>query len=343
MREAAEQNGHPERISLQSERMAALDGSADVYDQILRTAVQMVDADAATMRLFDLRTGTLKIVKGHNVSAGFLSQPSIRLGQGIAGRVVMEERPYSTANVATEPLCVNRDFARAEGITCMMNAPLKAGESTLGCITVYRKRTGEFTEQDLMVLGIFASQSAAAVARTRFLEDLQRQAVHDPLTGVYTKSAVLRELDARILLAARHRQQVSVLFIDIDNFRSFNEMQGRLLGDKMLCDLAAVLRSQCRRSDVIGRYGGDEFLVVAPHTARSGAVRLAAKLLDAARRHRFSGTGGYVHMTLSAGIAASPRDAKNVDELIEKADTAMYEAKRAGKRQVLCWDAKQRP
>lgn len=334
------QNTLLDRIFLISERITVFDGLQDVFGHIVKIAVQITSADAATIRLFDRKTGTLKIVKGYGVSTGFLSQPAVRMGQGITGRVVLEGKPFSTENVARVSHCVNKEFARLEGITSVLSVPLKTRDATIGCITVYRRKAEAFSEQDLIVLNIFAAQATEAVEKTQLVAELQKQAMFDSLTGVYNKGAVLRELASRLLLASRHKHQLSVIFLDLDNFKQFNELQGHLLGDKLLCDFAQILCRQCRKSDVVGRFGGEEFLIIAPNTSRRGAENMANKLLAATRQHRFSGTGGYVHITFSGGVAAYPQDGKDEQELLGRADKAMMHAKHSGKKKVCCWDRK---
>ncbi len=335
MRESLASKTVLDRIFFITERVVVFDGIDDVFAHIVRTAVQITHSEAATIRMFDLRTGLLKIVKGYGVSTGFLSQPDVRIGEGITGRVVLHGQPYATANVLKTPHCVHKEFARMEGIRSVLSVPLKSKESTLGCITVYRKKAKVFSEQDLIILSIFAAQAAEAVEKMQLIDDLQRQAMYDLLTGVYNKNAILAELDSRVKLANRHGHQTSVLFIDLDDFKSFNDTHGHLLGDKLLCDFARLISGHCRKSDVIGRFGGEEFVVVAPNTTRSGAVRLAGKLLSITRQYKFTGTDGPTHVTFSAGISSTPKDGADGFHLLKKADDAMYAAKEAGKNRVL--------
>jgi diguanylate cyclase (GGDEF)-like protein len=130
-----------------------------------------------------------------------------------------------------------------------------------------------------------------------------------------------------------------VIFIDLDNFKTFNDQHGHLLGDKMLHDFSRVLREHCRRIDVIGRFGGDEFVIVAPQTDSKGALALADKIQHAVTNFPFvsSIADASVHTTCSIGIASLPQDSKRADELLNNADQALYASKRRGKGCTSAW------
>ncbi|MDI6890344.1 MAG: sensor domain-containing diguanylate cyclase [Thermodesulfovibrionales bacterium] len=309
----------------------------DVFEYILRTSVMLTRAEAATIRVFDINTGKLKIVKGFGVSSGFLSQPPIRLGEGITGRVVLEGKPFSTDDVMKVPYCVHKELARLEGIRAIMSVPLKTREDTIGCITVYRKKAESFAEHDLLLLSIFASEVVEAVEKTRLIEELKKQATFDLLTGVYNKNTLIRELDSKMRLALRHGYDTSIIFIDIDNFKNFNDTYGHLLGDKLLCDLVRVLKLHCRKTDVIGRFGGEEFVVIAPHTDKNEALIFANKLREIVCHHKFAGKDNDVDITISAGVSSIPEDGLDVTDILKKADDAMYRSKLEGKNRVTVW------
>ncbi|TXF09894.1 sensor domain-containing diguanylate cyclase [Pelomicrobium methylotrophicum] len=322
------------RIFFITERVIVFDGLDDVFEHIVKTSVMLTKAEAATIRVFDINTGKLAIVKGYGLSTGFLSQPPIKLGEGITGRVVLEGKPFSTEDVTTVPHCVHKELAKLEGIRAVMSVPLKTRENTIGCITVYRKQAEPFADHEMLLLNIFASQATEAVEKTRLLEELKKQAMFDPLTGVYNKNAILRELDAKIESARRHGYNTSIVFIDIDDFKKFNDTHGHLLGDKFLADFATLVKKCCRKGDLVGRFGGEEFLVIAPHTDKEGALKLAEKLRDAVSKHEFIGRDGYVHATLSAGVSSVPEDGLGMTDVLKKADDAMYQSKRSGKNCV---------
>lgn len=328
-----------DKIFFITEKVIVFDGVDDVFVHIVKTSVMLTRAEAATIRVFDMNKGNLKIVKGFGVSSGFLSQPPLQLGEGVTGRVVLEGKPFMTNNIANVADCVHKELAKLEGIKAVMSVPLKTKSSSIGCITVYRKTSEPFTEHDLLLLSIFATQATEAVEKTQLLEELKRQATFDTLTGAYNKSAFLKELDLKIKLAARHSYNTSVIFIDIDDFKKFNDYNGHLLGDKLLSDFTKVLKQYCRKTDILGRFGGEEFVIAAPHTSKNGALTLADKLKEMVSYHKFVGRNRDNHITFSAGISTVPEDGADSSEILKKADDAMYMSKKTGKNKVTAWTA----
>ncbi len=326
-----------DKIFFITEKVLVFDGLNDVFEHIVNSAMILTKADAATIRAFDIESGNLVIVEGTGLSNGFLSQPPIKIGEGITGRVVLNAKPFSAADVSQIKHCVHKELAQIEGIKAVMSVPMKTNEGAMGCITVYRKKAEAFTEQDMLLLGIFAGQSTEVIEKTRLIEELKKQAIFDSLTKVFNKNALFTELDSKLSLSSRHGYDLSIIFIDIDDFKKFNDMHGHLLGDKLLADFAKLLRQFCRKTDIVGRFGGEEFIIIAPHTDKDSALIVTKKLIDIIREHKFLGSNGDVSITFSAGIASFPKDDQEASELLNKADKAMYKSKMAGKNCATIW------
>lgn len=326
------------KIHYMMERVIVFDGIDDVLDHVVKTALSLTRSDAATLRVFDISTGNLDIRAGHGLSGGFLNQPPLKLGEGIVGNVVLSGEMFMTTDVSSSPKCVNKELARLEGIKAMLSVPIKTRDSTLGCLTVYRKTEEAYTDTEVLLLSIFAAQSLEALEKTRYIEELKKQASFDYLTKVYNRSFLIKRLEEEIQRAERHNLKFTAIFADIDNFKGFNDSYGHLLGDKLLVDFASVLRQTLRKNDIVGRYGGEEFIVVTPETGKEGGLLLAQKLLEAVQNHKFMGTTGEIlGITFSAGIATFPDDGKTLEEILEKADVAMYMAKKEGRNRIRAW------
>jgi diguanylate cyclase (GGDEF)-like protein len=171
----------------------------------------------------------------------------------------------------------------------------------------------------------------AVVAERRRLEvRLLRLADHDPLTNLFSRRRLQEEL--RLTLAQAHRYGTSgtLLFLDLDDFKSVNDALGHRAGDRALIALAQRLRARLRHSDVLARMGGDEFAVLLPHTDRVQGQALAAQLLDAIRSHPIDLGGRRVAISATIGMALFPAHGTTTDELLANADRAMYRAKNAG-------------
>ncbi|MFB9993332.1 diguanylate cyclase [Deinococcus oregonensis] len=211
--------------------------------------------------------------------------------------------------------------------------PLKAGERTLGVVMVDNavKDRG-----DLHLLEIFAAQAAVAIENVR----LYSLATIDDLTGLVNKRAWLARLEETVQLAARHDVPTSVLVLDLDHFKAVNDTYGHLAGDHVLAALGSCVQQQLRRSDVAGRYGGEELVVLLPHTPASGAWIIAERLRAAIEGLPLCWKGERVAVTVSIGIAslpsaAVPRPEELALEVVARADQALYEAKRQGRNRVV--------
>jgi diguanylate cyclase (GGDEF)-like protein len=326
------------KIFLISERLIIFDGIDDVFNHIVKTSVSLIGAEAATIRIFDVASGKLKIMKGYEVSQEFFSQPAMNIGEGISGRVVLEGKPFLTENLATEPHCINKEIAKLEGIKSFMCVPLKSREICIGTLSVYRKNKEAFTDYDMVMLNIFGMQAAEAIEKAKLVAELTKQATLDQLTGMYNKNAILSIIEKNLSLSSRYEMKSCVIFLDIDGFKGFNDTHGHLLGDKLLLDFATILKKMLRKSDSIGRFGGDEFVIIVPQTTKEQALHIVNKMKENVEEHNFIGKeAAKVKITFSAGIVAYPEGGNSVDELINKSDEALYQSKALGKNRVTLW------
>lgn len=215
--------------------------------------------------------------------------------------------------------------------------PLKAGERTLGVVMIDNPVQGS---GDLHLLEIFAAQAAVAVENVR----LYSLATIDDLTGLVNKRAWLVRLEETTQLAARHAFPTSVLLLDLDHFKSINDTYGHLAGDYVLAALGDCIQQHLRRSDVAGRYGGEELAVLLPHTPETGALIIAERLRNAVEQLQLYWNGERVMVTVSIGTASLPQPVAQAPEdlvvdIFARADQALYQAKRQGRNQVVQYAA----
>ncbi|MCB2183567.1 MAG: sensor domain-containing diguanylate cyclase [Desulfobulbaceae bacterium] len=317
------------------ERVIIFDGLEDVLSHIVKTACSLTRSDACTMRLFNMETGKLDIRAGVGVSKQFQQRPPLSLGEGLIGKVVRDGEFFRTNNLAGETGSCITDSAELEGINSMLSVPLKEAEDAIGSLTLYRRSSEAFSDHEILLVTIFASQAIEAVIKTRALEALKRQAILDSVTEIHNRHFFCQCFEEELKRSIRYSHPFSLIFIDLDNFKQFNDTHGHLLGDKLLKDFAGSVREQLRENDIFCRYGGEEFVIILPETAKKGGVRLAEKLLDTVKTRHFLGRDDSLQkITFSAGVASFPEDGQIQEELVHKADLAMYEAKRLGKATI---------
>ena len=165
---------------------------------------------------------------------------------------------------------------------------------------------------------------------------LAERANRDGLTGLYNHRYFQEALARETALCVRHGRALSLIFGDVDHFKQFNDMHGHQAGDMVLCRIAEILQKCIRMSDVVARYGGEEFVVLLPDTIKEDARELAERIRVAIESHPFPGgetqPGG--KLTISIGLSSFPEDGRETGALIQRADSALYAAKRSGRNLV---------
>jgi diguanylate cyclase (GGDEF)-like protein len=166
-------------------------------------------------------------------------------------------------------------------------------------------------------------------------ERLNDLAMTDPLTRVLNRRAFFAKFQEEIERSSRYRHPIAVVMIDVDHFKTFNDMEGHLHGDEALRKLAGIFNGNLRKTDVLGRYGGEEFAIVMPETRLANASEICQRLRTAVETASFQGQRGSAYLTISLGIASYPEHGQSPEALMQAADEALYEAKDAGRNRVV--------
>lgn len=235
---------------------------------------------------------------------------------------------------------------RAAGLSAWLTAPasvrtqvavaLRAGDETVGVLALAWANARLLGCADLERFHVVADQSSLSLQNALLHAELERLSVTDRLTELFNHGYLHQRLDQEIQRATRFGRELSVVMLDIDDFKAFNDRFGHPRGDGVLRGVSALVRENLREMDIAARYGGEEFVVVLPETDLQGAVLVAERIRANVAAHAFVGDESqpWVHKTVSVGVATFPAHAHGVDTLIERADSAMYRAKRAGKDRV---------
>ncbi len=249
-------------------------------------------------------------------------QRRFRFGEGLLGEVARTGQVRLVSDGAAEG-------ARTvlPGSASSLALPLIYAEELLGVFYVETATPHAFSESEQLLLRTLADQIASALYNARTLQKAQEQAITDGLTGIKTHRFLMEALSVEWRRATRTGRSFSVLLMDLDHFKEVNDRHGHLEGDVVLRRVGRLLEEHCRRSDVVARYGGDEFVLLMPETELDQARQLANKLRaliagDPLLRQR--------NITASFGIAVFPAHGTTPEEILERADAAMYLSKRRG-------------
>jgi diguanylate cyclase (GGDEF)-like protein len=209
--------------------------------------------------------------------------------------------------------------------------PLVAKGTSIGLVELFSKSAVRWDEDRLALARTMANEAAMALENARLYEDARKLADRDPLTGFYNHRFLHERLGEEVIRAQRARQPLSVLMLDLDDFKLVNDTFGHLFGDRVLTWTAELIRSTLRGSDIPARYGGDEFAIILPETGADEARSAAERILEAFRHRAFVGEQrGPVPIAASIGVATFPADGRTATDLIAAADRALYHVKRDG-------------
>jgi diguanylate cyclase (GGDEF)-like protein len=189
------------------------------------------------------------------------------------------------------------------------------------------------------LLEVLCNQASISIANAKLHAEIEKLATTDGLTGLYNHRRFQENLTEEFKRLNRHLSPVSLMLTDIDYFKKVNDNYGHPAGDIVLKGVSKIIRKEIRDVDVPARYGGEEFAVILPGTDAEGAKNIAERLRKAVMNTNFSADGKLLKITISIGIAAAPVDAKGKEELIEKADKALYHAKHNGRNQSVIWNS----
>ncbi|MDX9715073.1 MAG: sensor domain-containing diguanylate cyclase [Dissulfurispiraceae bacterium] len=323
------------RIFFIAERVLVFDGINSVFEHIIKTAAQLTNADAAAIRLFDMDAGELKLIRGYDSSDGFFEQLPVGLSEGISGHVVMTGKQYGAVDISKDKKISKKEIANIKGVKTALCIPLRTKDRALGCITVFRRNREKFSDQEILLLNIFASQAVVAIEKTKLVDELEKQAKFDALTGLHNAGSLYHQSEMLMKLALRYSYEVSIVFLKVEDFEQFNKTHGSLLGDKLLMDISRIISQKCRNTDIGGRIADEQFAVIVPYTGKDGGYVLADKICRAVSSSRFVGKKGKVKVSLRSDVVSFPNDGFDIPDMLINASTRIFKRKKKSAAKTL--------
>ena len=337
-----------EAIARDTKRMEALHAFAQTVSQtldleeMLDSAVERVkeamEADAATISVVDTEAKEV-VIKAHiGLSEGFvasagrlkLDEEEVERIMGWREQVAPSESVLNQANQATLMAA-----AEKEGLQSSLTVPVVSKRFFIGSVTVASRHPREFTHEDVDLLTSIANQIAVGIENASLFAEVSRSATTDGLTGLYNHRYFQERLEEEVARVVRFGGECSLIMLDLDHFKIYNDLFGHVAGDEVLKRIGQILCDYTREVDIACRYGGEEFVLILPQTGSADAYQAAERLRQAAEA-ALSLEGGTekTPVTISLGVASCPGDGVSREALVHSADLAMREAKERGRNQT---------
>jgi diguanylate cyclase (GGDEF)-like protein len=299
--------------------------------RFLHLANNLVHAERSLVWMVDETNGEIIPAVGLP-NMGEFAGVRTRVGEGLIGSSAERSRPLVISDAARIWKRAENEPAADSWLLC----PIISQQRVLGVAHWMRPAAVPFTTDDAAQLEGLVPQVGVAIESMRARNRMREMASSDGLTGLLNHRRITELLRDEMRRAERYNRPLSVLMVDLDSFKSINDDYGHPVGDQLLRSVAQLLRGAVRTVDSVGRYGGEEFIILMPETHKDDAYLLAERIRSIVEQKAFVVIDGQqVHRTISVGVASYPEDGLNPQEIVERADEALYRAKHAGKNCVI--------
>jgi len=317
----------------------ALTSSLDL-DSILQTIMEEMAEyfrpDTWSLLMVDEGHDELYFAIAVGDKAEALKNVRLKVGEGIAGWVAKHGEARIVPDVRSDPFFASRvDDATKWETRSVICVPLRSKLRVLGVIQLVNVDMERFKEPELFFLQSLCDYAAIAIENARWVEKIQELTITDDCTGLYNARHLYKTLETEVYRSSRFGYEFSILFIDLDHFKTVNDTHGHLIGSKLLAEIGYLIKAQLRLIDFAFRYGGDEFVLLLPQTSKDNAINVARRLHKLIRETVWLKNEGLnIHLTSSMGLAAYPVDSKTKEGLLHLADEAMYLVKNTDRDRV---------
>ncbi len=303
----------------------------DFWLKVTQISAELLGAERASILIHNEKSNTLRAKAAIGSRINLLSEAAV--GVRVAGRILEIGNPVIVSDIAN----VGMESAPSDWsykTNSFISYPILIGDRKVGVLNYTDKADGDrFSNRDLELLQAIAPQIAVAIDRTTLKDkagEYEQLSVTDPLTGLLNRRYLEERLAEEITRSKRHRFSMSLMMLDVDDFKSYNDSFGHPAGDSALKTVADVLQETLRGADVAARYGGEEFAILLPQTSSEEAAQIGERIRSRIESSAFPGR----QVTVSIGIAACSNEIDSPKDLISAADVALYSAKNNGRNNV---------
>jgi diguanylate cyclase (GGDEF)-like protein len=309
----------------------------ELFDITMNVIGESLGLGQYCLMLMDNNSGKLSIQASHGLPLNMEARGIICDASGVSWKVAKEGKPILISDISKE-----QDFLyfKESGIKegSYLGVPLiRKDNKVIGVLSAHKTDPRSFGEPDLNLFKAVAEHVAVAIDNALTYQQTKEMMLRDELTNLYNRRYFFERFDKEVYRANRYNHHISLLMVDIDHFKNFNDSFGHLRGDEALKKLAEILEGFIRKADVLARYGGEEFLILLPETDKNGAASVGEKLRSHVESLDFNDDASNLEaagLTITIGVASLPMDTDSADSLIDLADKALYYGKAQGRNQV---------
>ncbi len=312
----------------------------EVIEACVSSAREFAAFDYAIVTLFDRSKGEHEICAVSGEGDELLGE-RFRHNAGLVSMVVANRHPlpYRGDYDAARQMVFSRKLQPPD-MPSLLVLPLIVHDRALGTLVLGSRRRGAFGDSVRPTLEVLASHVAVSLANARMVKRLEEMATTDGMTGLFNKRALTEMAQQKVKSAIRFKKALSVLVCDIDHFKKVNDTYGHDVGDVVIRGFGEVLKRTKRDTDVVARFGGEEFVLVCEQTDAEGALLLAERVRSEIEATTFHSEAGPLKVTCSVGVATLPQAGESWDSLFKATDEALYVSKRTGRNRVTLWSAR---
>ena len=307
-----------------------------VIELVMEKIRQLIPSEAWSLLMVDEEKQELVFEAALGAKGSDVASHRLKLGEGVAGWVANTGKPAIVNDTKKDRRFTARLDTRTSFATrSILCAPLVSRGRTIGVLEIINKRDGKFTRADLDLMLTLVEPCAIALENAILFQRTEQLTITDDLTKLFNSRYLNLYLGREIKRCKRHGIPLSIIFLDLDGFKGINDQYGHLAGSGTLTEVGLILADGVRESDILARYGGDEFVAVLPETPAAGALVIAERLRRSIEENQFlKSLGLAARISASFGIASYPDHALTPEALIQKADQAMYRVKEREKNGI---------
>jgi diguanylate cyclase (GGDEF)-like protein len=313
---------------------------AMVLERILIQVARVIKYDSAAVFLVEEEGLHMVAARGFPVQTGLIGQ-YFPVDNRLFQEMTRRGQPIIMADASSDKRF--QRWGNVSHVRGWIGIPLLTMGKAIGCLTIDSREVNAYDVVDASLVQSFANEAAIAIEKARLFQQVQQLAVTDPLTGLYNRRYFFDVGQKEFRRARRTNRPLSLIMLDVDHFKSFNDTYGHLVGDRVLIAMARQCQLAVRELDIVARYGGEEFVILLPETPLDAAYTIAERIRSVLAQMTVDIGDQGVWVSVSFGVAEADEDCDDLEMLFQHADKALYVTKGTGRGRISVWNDQNLP